>query len=352
MGAVAKGLAGVVVDQTAISNVCAEGILTYRGLPIDELVEWPLHRVASWVVVGEALDSWADLLCELGSLSADETALILALPATMHPMRVIQGVIPLLDASHAELGLGEADSGLVVAAQLPAVVATHLRRQPLPVSREPDYARRVLHWLGHDNPSERHVRAFNTAQILQLEHSFNAGTFAARVVASTLADVAASMSAGIGALSGPLHGGADQAVMDIADRLDSVADAEVFVNKLLKNGDKLPGMGHREYRVRDPRAVILQHDAQILCQGTELETKYEILCAMEAVFCDHMASRGKPLHANVEFYKGLVYRAVGLPNHFFTAGFAMARVFGYLAHFIESRADNRIFRPAAEYVGN
>ncbi len=346
---VAKGLAGVVVEESAVSEVVADGHLRYRGYEIEDIVSCPLAQVAGLVVDGSLSADLEPMLQNAANLTAQETALVLHAPADLHPMRLLQGVVPLLSRS-APLGYGEADQGLHVAAKLPAVVATHLRRRAVEMDASLPYAERFLDALGSD-PSAVRSEAFNVTQILQLEHSFNAGTFAARVVASTLAPVEAAIAAGFGALSGSLHGGADEAVLNIADGLDSVAAAERYVDQTLAEGGKIPGMGHREYRVRDPRARILETWAEKLVVGTPEEATFAILTAIESRFREAMAARGKPLHANVEFYKGVVYRALGLPNHFFTAGFAMARVFGYVAHFIESRRDNRIYRPAATYVG-
>ncbi|MCR9259283.1 MAG: citrate/2-methylcitrate synthase [Pseudomonadaceae bacterium] len=350
MKKVAKGLAGVVVDSTEISNVQAEGALSYRGHAIETLVDRPFFQVANLVVTGDMNDALHQLLKPSMNLTPAETASVLQIPAQMHPMKVLQGIVPLLSRT-AELGFGEADQGLHVAAKLPAVVATHLRRQAVELNPELGYAEAFLRAIGNSASAE-HIEAFNTAQILQLDHGFNAGTFAARVVASTLASVESCIAAGIGALSGPLHGGADQAVLEIADSLTSVADARDYVAKALAAGEKVPGMGHREYRAVDPRAVCLQAWVEKLAVGSEHEPVYHLLREIDTQFASAMAQRGKALHANVEFYKGLVLRVVGLPNHFFTAAFAMARSFGYVAHFIESRKDNRIFRPQAEYVGH
>ena len=350
MTRVAKGLAGVVVDTTEISHVQAAGALSYRGHAIETLVDRPFLQVANLVVTGEMNDSLQQLLMPSMNLTSAETRFVLNVPAETHPMQLLQGIVPLLSRS-GELGFGEADQGLHVAAKLPAVVATHLRRQPVELDPSSGYAAAFLHAIGNAGSAE-HVQAFNTTQILQLDHGFNAGTFAARVVASTLASVESSIAAGIGALSGPLHGGADQAVLEIADTLDSVAQARAYIDRALAEGEKVPGMGHREYRAVDPRAVCLQAWVEKLAIGSEHEPVYALLREMDTRFAAEMAARGKSLHANVEFYKGLVLRVVGLPNHFFTAAFAMARSFGYVAHFIESRKDNRIFRPQAEYVGH
>jgi citrate synthase len=188
-------------------------------------------------------------------------------------------------------------------------------------------------------------------QIMQLEHSFNASTFAARVIASTLAPMENAVSGAIGTLHGVLHGGADQAALETADSVGSAEAAAAFVDRCLEDGTKVMGMGHREYRVVDPRAIYAKQMAASLSRGTEHERTFQTLVAIETHFNERMSAKGKALHANIEFYKGLIFRVLGLPPPFFTAMFAMARTFGYVAHVLESRADNRIMRPAARYVG-
>ncbi|MEM7077069.1 MAG: citrate/2-methylcitrate synthase [Pseudomonadota bacterium] len=356
---IVRGLEGVVVDRTAISNVCGDGQLSYRGLDIHTLVEHPFHAVARWVVTGasstpEADKAWHHLLAAHCNLTARESDAVLGFPASAHPMRILRALVPVFDEVDVGAGLGEADHGVLIGAKLPAVVLTHLKRRRVDLNPELDYIRRFVDGLEVD-ATEELVTAINCAQILQIEHSFNAGTFAARVVASTLAGIGASITAGLGALSGELHGGADEAALDMADRAANPEAGRALVRAVLADGGKLPGMGHREYRVRDPRADALEQVIQQMLPGTtegsELHTRLAILRAMEDEFRSLMLQRGKALHANVDFYKGLIYRQAGLPNHFFTALFAMARVFGYVAHFIESRQDNRIFRPKALYVG-
>lgn len=341
---VAKGLAGVVVDSTAVADVQASGVLSYRGHSIASLVEMPFERVVALLL---------EQPVEVGpaQLNPAETAWLLAIPRATHPMRVLQSSIVLLEATAAE----DWQRGVELAAKLPAVLATHLHGQSISVTPSDCYGQRVLGALRNVPAAEipmDHARAFNTAQILQLEHSFNAGTFAARVVASTLADISAAIAAGFGALSGPLHGGADEAALKLVDSLDGERDIQQYLDHVLGNDLRVPGMGHREYRVRDPRAEFLQDWAYKLSRDTEHAATYDKLNALEEQFRQRMQARGKPVYANVEYYKGLVYRVLGLPDNCFTAGFAMARVFGYIAHFVESRVDNRIYRPQARYIGS
>lgn len=346
-----KGLEGVVVDTTAVSLVDGQrGQLSYRGHDIGTLVNRPFAEVAALVATGSLDPTFGRTLTAQSVLSAREEALVLSLPEAVHPMHVLQGLTPLLDRTDAFAAHGEAAQGFAVAAKVPALIATHFKRASVAAARAEDPIAQFLAQI--DAPEREDARrAFEVAQILQLEHSFNAGTFTARVVASTLAPVENALSAAFGALHGVLHGGADQAALETADRVGSPDRAAAFVDQCLASGDKVMGMGHREYRVVDPRAVLLKGLAGRLACGTEHEVTYRTLEAIEARFTERMAEKGKDLYANVEFYKGLVFRVLGLPPRFFTALFGMSRVFGYLGHFTESRQDNRLVRPQAHYVG-
>ena len=353
-----KGLDGVVVDTTAVSLVDGvNGQLSYRGYAIDALLNRPFAEVASLVATGGFDSGFGEALTQASVLSTREEAMVLDLPEETHPMHVLQGLTPLLDRAgpSGRFGdafgrFGDAAQGFVVAAKLPSLVATHFGRRSVAGLAVADPIEQFL--LQIDAPASPIARrAFETAQILQLEHGFNAGTFTARVVASTLAPVENALSAAFGALHGVLHGGADQAALETADRVGCPEKASAFVDACLANREKVMGMGHREYKVVDPRARHLKGLAEQLTLGSEHEVAYRTLEAIEARFTERMAEQGKALYANVEFYKGLVFRTLGLPPRFFTALFAMARVFGYLAHFTESREDNRIVRPQAKYVG-
>lgn len=358
---VPKGLEGVEVDVTKISLVDGEhGQLSYRGHDVTHLIEWPFSRVVLLVLTGDEppaaeCRAFESALLRASRLSADDAGLLaLAAKTKAHPMAVLQGLVPLLSKSAEFERYGDAAHGFTVAAKLPALIAgLHRLRngEALPEASELlDPNARFLAQMGFvSKPALAH--AFNVTQILQIEHSFNASTFAARVVASTLAPVENVLAAALGALHGALHGGADQAALEMAIEVADPAKASDFVDECLSTGRKIMGMGHREYRVLDPRARFVKELAADLAKGTSLEPLYLTLEAIEARISERMAERGTQLHANLEFYKGIVYRAAGLPTDFFTAAFAMARVYGYLAHFIESRINNRIIRPAAKYIG-
>jgi citrate synthase len=347
-----RGLEGVVVDTTSISLVDGEnGVLSYRGVPVDELIDEPFGRVAALVVDGELSERITEESAAAAELSERERDLILSLPREVHPMHVLQGVTPLMDRTTRFADRGEAAQGFAIAARLPSVVATHLLGEEVRTPRSADPALRFLELIGAPD-TDIARRAYTVTQILQLEHSFNASTFVARATASTLAPVENALSAAFGTLHGVLHGGADQAALETADQVGCPEKARAFVDHCLETRTKVMGMGHREYRVLDPRARYLKALAAELCAGTPHEVTYRTLVAIEDRFSERMAEEGKSLYANLEFYKGVIYRTLGIPTPFFTANFALSRVYGYLAHFMESRRDNRLVRPKAHYVGN
>ena len=344
-----KGLEGVEVDETAISLVDGEqGRLSYRGFDVSELVERSFTEVAQ-LVLGLSLPDFDARLAAAGQLTHREQKL-LQCAGDVHPMHVLQCAVPVLEDGGSFPELGEAGLGLAVAAKLPQIVAQRFHGRPVPHPQSQDYCARFLEQIDPTLGASAR-RAFSITQVLQIEHSFNAGAFAARVVASTLAPVQNCIAAGLGALHGRLHGGADQAALETADRVGGAKRAAAFVDQALANRERVMGMGHREYRVLDPRARYVKALARDLAAGTPHQDTYETLAAIEARFSQRMAERGKALHANIEFYKGLIYRILGLRPEFFTALFGMARVFGYVAHFMESRRNNRLMRPAARYVG-
>jgi citrate synthase len=188
-------------------------------------------------------------------------------------------------------------------------------------------------------------------QILQLDHSFNASTFTARVVTSTLAPASSALAAAMGALYGPLHGAADQGAIEMALEVGDAKNASQFVRTSLANSRLVMGMGHREYRVVDPRAKIIKAMANRIATEPPHRKLYETLSAVEAAFIEQTAAKRRSLRANLEFYKGVVCLSLGIPKEFFTSTFAASRMFGWIAHIVEQRKDNRLIRPSAHYVG-
>jgi citrate synthase len=360
-----KGLEGVVADTTAVSLVDGEaGRLYYRGKPIESLIQHSFAEVLHLVVFGELpdrrrLEEVEEYLWTAGRLPPElATSLRELARHGEHPMATLQSITPLLALEPPAISLGRTpieEEGLIVAARLPAAIGLihaaledHLER-PYPSSRR--YGERFLQLLHDRTPTPQQVAAFETTQILQLDHSFNAGTFAARVVSSTLAPPSAALSAAIGALFGPLHGGADQHALEMALEVGDPQQASAFVANCLATGRLVMGMGHREYRVVDPRARIIRATAQQVALSGQPKQLFEVLAAIDEAFVEQTRTRKRSLRANLEFYKGVVYLALDIPKELFTACFASARIFGWVAHIVEQRQDNRLIRPTALYVG-
>lgn len=360
-----KGLEGVVVDSTSISLVNGEaGRLYYRGHPIEKLVKIPFSAVAYLVVFGDLpldaqLAEFEEFLWDAGRLPAGlVTALTQLASLGGHPMATLQALMPLmaLEAPASKAGRTDAEQeALIVAARLPTahamLVALRAGRAPAPYPETRRYGERFLTLLHNRKPSDKAVSIFEQTQILQIDHSFNASTFTARVVTSTLSPPASALAAAMGSLYGPLHGAADQGALEMAQEVGDPGKAADFVAQSLANGRLVMGMGHREYRVVDPRSKIVKVLAEDIASQPIEKRLIEVLKAVDEAFVAQTAHKKRSLRANLEFYKGVVYLALGLPKEFFTATFAIARIFGWSAHLVEQRKDNRIVRPAANYIG-
>jgi citrate synthase len=360
-----KGLEGVVVDSTSISLVDGDaGRLYYRGLAIEKLVQHPFSAVAHLVVFGdlpdpERLQQFEDFLWSAGRLPAELADTIDKLAQLRgHPMATLQAAMPLMAFSPPQQKFGRTDDeqeALVVAARLPTALAMlfALRKGQTPTAypEARGYGERFLQLLHDRRPSQKEIRIFEQTQILQIDHSFNASTFTARVVTSTLSPPASALAAAMGSLYGPLHGAADQGALEMAQEVGDPKLAADFVTAALAHGRLVMGMGHREYRVVDPRSRIVKRLAEEIASQPEEKRLIETLKAVDEAFVAQTAHKKRSLRANLEFYKGVVYMALGLPKEFFTASFAAARIFGWSAHIVEQRKDNRIVRPSANYIG-
>lgn len=366
-------LAGIVVGETAISNVDGlGGNLSYRGVDIGELVNMPVMQVVALLLFGADAEPSANsrsdceeeitaFTAEHRQLNADELKILHALPLDLHPMLVLQGMVPLLkiplrnQPKNSVLADEVVQQGLGIAAKIPSIIAARHRlvagKSIVPSGDSLSLHENFLLMFHGKVPSREQVRILDAVQILQMEHSFNAGTFAGRVCASTLAPIQSSISASIGTLFGVLHGGADQAALEMAQKIASPENAAAYVAESLKNKTKIMGMGHREYKVVDPRAKILKPMALTLCEQGEGKQLLEVLISVEDACQKAFAKQGKEIWANVEFYKGAVFHSLGIDSEFFTSLFAMARVYGYVAHYLEFRNHSRLIRPRAKYIG-
>ena len=361
-----KGLEGVIVDETKISNVEGKiGRLTYRGYPIEDLVKKYFSEVAWLVLFGKFPDKneknkLEEFLSVHSNLSRQELNILRSISKNTHPMLVLQSMVPILDLKpkiELEVPLNSEDSmaGLIINSKIPNIIAAFYRiqnnREVLETNPKFSFHENFLYLISGNEPGQEEIQVMDMAQILQLEHGFNASTFSGRVTASTLAPIQSVISAAIGTLYGKLHGGADEAALNMAMSINSPDKAEEFVKNALINKQKIMGMGHREYKTIDPRAKILKPIAEKLCVGSPFESLFMTLKKVESAFRSEMSKNNKDIWANVDFYKGAVYYALGIPSHYFTSIFAMTRSFGYLAHFLESRKDNRLIRPKALYTG-
>jgi citrate synthase len=346
---VPSGLEGVIAFETTIAEPDKEGgALRYRGVDIEELVgHVPFEKVWGLLVDGSFEPGMPPaephpLAVRTGNPRADLQAAL----AMLAPEWGLQELIDISD--------GQARDDLarvsVMALSFVAQSARGVGRPPVP-QREVDKAssipeRFLIRWRGEADPD--HVKAIDAYWISAAEHGMNASTFTARVVASTGADVAAALSAGVGALSGPLHGGAPSRVLQMLDEVAAEGDAERWVKRALDSGDRLMGFGHRVYRAEDPRARVLRRTAREI--GAP---RLDVAEQLEQAALAELKAR-KPdrvLATNVEFWSAVVLDYADVPPELFTPMFSCARVAGWAAHILEQKRDGRLIRPTARYVG-
>ena len=318
----------------------------YRGYDIGDLAERSTYEeTAQLLLEGDApspeeLDAFRSQLTQQRELPGATAEAIDRQAGTAAPMEVLRTAVSTLSSA----------TPTQLIAQLPTMVARYSRRREglEPVAPDPSlaYSENFLSMLHGERPSKRDARAFDVAMILHAEHEMNASTFTARVVAGTGADLTAAVVAAIGALSGPLHGGANEAAMALFERIGSADRAPDEVRAALERKEKLFGFGHPLYRAYDPRAVILKKLSRELSEDAGEPNWYAITEATEQTVVEE-----KGLYPNVDLYSGSVYRYLGVPTDLFTPLFAAGRVAGWSAHVLEQQADNKIIRPSAEYVG-
>ena len=359
------GLAGVVAGETAVSTVGKSGAgLTYRGYAIEELAEHASFEECAYLLIHGALPAAAELpafrrrLAAGRALSPAACAMLELLPAGCHPMDVLRSACSFIGAA-APAGDAAAGDSATFRAQADALLgvlpgallyqhAFAQRSERLHTdSGENSLAAHFLHLLhGPGGARAEQVAALDAALILYAEHEFNASTFAARVVASTLSDFHSAMTAGIAALRGPLHGGANEAAMELIARFRTPDQAERALLEMLARRELIMGFGHRVYRHGDPRSPVAQHWAQRLAITDEQRQQYAVAQRIEAVM-----RREKGLFPNLDFYSALLFHNCGIPTPLFTPVFVISRVAGWAAHFIEQRENNRLIRPTADYTG-
>ncbi|MEU4930539.1 bifunctional 2-methylcitrate synthase/citrate synthase [Streptomyces yokosukanensis] len=359
-----RGLAGVVVDTTEISTVVQQtNSLTYRGYPVQELAAHrSFEEVAHLLWYGELPDSG-----QLRDFQARERAqrpldrstseLLARLPETCHPMDVLRTAVSFFGAEDATEDDGSPAAhrakSLTLLAKLPTVVAADQRRRrgldPIPPDPELGHAENFFHMCFGGVPDPEVVRCFEISLVLYAEHSFNASTFTARVVTSTLSDLYSAVTAAIGALKGPLHGGANEAVMHMLAEIGDPRRAEGWLARALADRRKIMGFGHRVYRHGDSRVPIMQ-DAldRLVARATDPEATR--LAALHTAL-RHAVLTHKGIHPNLDYPAGLAYHLMGFDPPAFTPIFVMSRITGWTAHITEQLAHNALIRPLASYAG-
>jgi citrate synthase len=357
--AVASGLEGVAAAETRLSSVDGEaGELIIAGFPVEELASRASFEETVYLL-------WRDALADPGQLAVFREGLAgwRELPrATLDLLRAAAaGRAPVMDALRMAAGttsLGVADESHAEAlvARLPTVVAAYWRllhgKEPV-APGDLGHAANYLYMLSGEEPGEEAVRALETYLNAVVDHGMNASTFAARVIVSTRSDVVSAIVGAIGALKGPLHGGAPGPALDVVFEIGDSSRAEAVLRGKLERGERLMGFGHRIYRVRDPRADVLAAAARRLYATSGDGALYELALEVEKTALGLLAEHrpGRNLQTNVEFYTALLLHGLDLPAQLFTPTFAVSRVAGWTAHCLEQQALDRIIRPQSAYVG-
>ncbi|MEM8758154.1 MAG: citrate/2-methylcitrate synthase [Planctomycetota bacterium] len=364
MAEFSKGLAGVVAAETNMSFIDGEkGVLEYVGISIHDLAEHSTFEETVFLLWNnrlpraDELESFNKELRKRYELPAGLEQRIAQIPTTAQPMHVLRTMISEMSLYDTHPNDNDPEQArrkaLNILGQAPTIVAMYDRsRRGLPVVR-PDtslsFSENFLYMLNGEKPTETMARAFDICMITHADHGLNNSTFSARSVISTLSDVYSALTAAVGSLRGPLHGGANEGVMHMLNEIPTVADAEAYIMGKLERKEKIMGFGHRVYKAKDPRATYLMTLAKQLAEDTGNSELYEKSHAIEQVMEREVARKG--IYPNVDFYSATTYHCIGLKLDLFTPMFALSRIGGWSGHIIEQLSDNRLYRPAAAYVG-
>jgi citrate synthase len=364
--AYAKGLEGIIAAESKICQIDGNnGKLYYRGYSIEDLAEHCTYEEATYLLLyndlptAEQLDVFSKKMRASREISEPIKTMIHTFPTGAHPMELLQSVVSYL-SSYIEHKIKHSlycncRDTLHQVVQMATVVATYERyrngKEYVKPRMDLSHGANFLYMLRGREPEPLEGEIMDKCLLLHAEHGFNASTFTSRVVASTLSTCYCSISAAIGALYGSLHGGANEKVMEMVEEIGNKENVRSWIERALEKKQKVMGMGHRVYKAKDPRSIIMEHYLKQLSEMKNDFRYYEILKEVEQVFRDKMEEKGKPIYPNVDFFSGAVYRLLGIHTVLFTPLFAMARVAGWLAHILEQREDNRIFRPKSLYVG-
>jgi 2-methylcitrate synthase len=359
MGDNTAGLAGVVAGKSAICTVGQAGKgLTYRGYSIEDLTDFASFEEVAYLLMYGALptqtqlDRYTEKLMSLRGLPNELKSVLKLIPSSAHPMDVLRTGCSMLGTLEPENDPSQQHS---VADRLLALFPGmlcywfHFHKEGKEIdgfSEETTLGGHFLALLHGKPPIDLQRDMMNVSLILYAEHEFNASTFAARVTAATLSDFYSCITSAIGTLRGPLHGGANEAAMELIEQFKTPDEAEKKLLQMLQAKEKIMGFGHRVYKDCDPRSDIIQQWSKRLAQAEQDMTLYDVSERIEKIM-----RREKNLFPNLDFYSASAYHFCGIPTLFFTPIFVMSRITGWSAHVFEQRADNRLIRPSSEYIG-
>ncbi|MDJ0554493.1 MAG: citrate synthase [Microcoleaceae cyanobacterium MO_207.B10] len=358
------GLEGVPATQSSISYVDGQkGVLEYRGINIRELAKSSSFLETAYLLIWgnlptrEELENFEHDIRYHRRIKYRIRDMMKCFPETGHPMDALQASAAALGLFYSRRALDNPEyirtAVVRLLAKIPTMVAAfELMRKgndALQPRDDLDYAANFLYMLNEQEPDELAAQVFDVCLTLHAEHTINASTFSAMVTSSTLTDPYAVIASAVGTLAGPLHGGANEDVISMLSEIGSIENVRPYLDKCLQTKAKIMGFGHRVYKVKDPRAIILQELAEKLFDKFGYDKYYEIALELEKAVEEKLG--GKGIYPNVDFYSGLVYRKLGISSDLFTPVFAIARVAGWLAHWKEQLATNRIFRPTQIYTG-
>jgi citrate synthase len=358
------GLADVPVAESAVSFIDGKRArLEYRGIAVETLARESCFEETSWLLLKGTLPTQRELagfddqLRHHRRIKYKLKDLIKCLPENGHPMDALQASVAAMGMFYPSREVTNAQSNweavIRLIAKLPTVVAAFHRfrfgDEAIAPRDDLDHAANFYWMLFEREPSPAVRKVLDACLILHAEHTMNASTFSARVAASTLANPYTVISSAIGTLTGPLHGGANEEVLDMLEEIGSADNARHWLEDAGASKKKIMGFGHRVYKVKDPRASVLQELAEHVFAETSRPKLYELAVELERVAAGILGPKG--IYPNVDFYSGIVYNALGIPRDLFTPIFAIARVAGWLAHWLEQLQNNRIFRPEQVFVG-
>ncbi len=360
------GLRDVVAAPSSICFIDGErGILSYGGYNIHDLAQNSTFEEVIFLLWNgrlpkrDELDGLNTKLAAKRALPSEIISMLRSFPKNAVPMDVLRTLVSALAFYDPERSDNSLDANHRRALSLTARFATlvaaidRIRKGKDPLDPKPElsHAANFLYMLNGKEPMDVEARAFDIALILHADHEFNASTFAARVTAGTLADMYAAITSAVGALSGPLHGGANEQVMRMLLEIDSPSKVDKFVNDKLEAGEKIMGIGHAVYRTEDPRATHLRKMSEEIGKRQGDTKWFDMSHRIEEIVVEEMNKKQKPIRANVDFYSASTYYMLGIPVDLYTPIFAVSRISGWSAHVLEQLGNNKLIRPRSDYTG-